>query len=367
MPPLGEQCSGYGCSLTLFLATLIFVMNHSSSAFTIRHTSMSKDDGRTCQLLGHKAMGMIDPPRAPTLDSISVTLPHDWEENNPYSWSKKAAATFNEYGVVALISQTGEGDGLIKSHICDNANRSAFSRVKEMHTRIKSRGMDPSGVEEPYRFAEILCRDDGGRRFDVPLPWLGAEKNSGHVPLGAVGSKRTGAPLRSSEGETIAPLHESIVKSVGPIMDAIWSKNNNDDPTIKQFYVAAAGFLMNQPGSASQNWHRDGPDEGFIDCFVPLIDLDESLGPTAIQPGTHKTATLGKDGDQHDPEVLIPLLNKGDILLFDYRTLHRGLANKSKSTTRTLAYAVFRQKGDISPDNSGDIHNFPAALTLEYD
>lgn len=40
-----------------------------------------------------------------------------------------------------------------------------------MHRRIESRGLDPLGISEPYRFAEIVCRDDGGRRFDVPLPW----------------------------------------------------------------------------------------------------------------------------------------------------------------------------------------------------
>ena len=63
----------------------------------------------------------------------------------------------------------------------------------------------------------------------------------------------------------------------------------------------------------------------------------------------------------------MPLLGKGDVLLFDYRTLHRGQGNMSKST-RTLAYAVFKRKGGTSTgDSSGDIHNFPAALTLEYD
>ena len=125
---------------------------------------------------------------------------------------------------------------------------------------------------------------------------------------------------------------------------------------------------MNEPGSNSQNWHRDGPDEGFIDCFVPLIDLNESVGPTAIQPGTHRTTgSVGDNDDKEGGNVLVPLLNKGDVLLFDYRTIHRGLGNVSESTTRTLAYAVYRRKEESSTNDVGDVHNFPAALTLEYD
>jgi len=74
---------------------------------------------------------------------------------------------------------------------------------------------------------------------------------------------------------------------------------------------------MNEPRSNSQYWHWDGPDEGFIDCFVPLIDLNESLGPTAIQPGTHRMTSRVGDYKNERGEFA-PLLNKGDILLFDY-------------------------------------------------
>ena len=122
---------------------------------------------------------------------------------------------------------------------------------------------------------------------------------------------------------------------------------------------------MNEPGSKAQNWHRDDPKEGFIDCFVPLIDLNESVGTTDIQPGTYRTTSSVGDND-NEGGLLVLLLRKGDVLLFDYRTIHHGLANVSESTTRTLAYAVYRRKEESS-NYVGDIHNFPAALTLEYD
>ena len=118
---------------------------------------------------------------------------------------------------------------------------------------------------------------------------------------------------------------------------------------------------MSQDQIRKKKWHRDGPDEGYIDCFVPLIDLTSDMGPTILKPKTH----IGSVEDEG--RAVVPLLGKGDVLLFDYRTLHRGQGNMSKST-RTLAYAVFKRKGGTSTgDSSGDIHNFPAALTLEYD
>jgi ectoine hydroxylase-related dioxygenase (phytanoyl-CoA dioxygenase family) len=101
------------------------------------------------------------------------------------------------------------------------------------------------------------------------------------------------------------------------------------------------------PGSQSQHWLRDGPDEGYIDCFVPLIDLNEGIGPTAIQPNTH-TSTSNAEEAAYGDNILVPLLKKGDALLFDYRTIHCGLGNSSLSTIRTLAYAVFRRKDGCS-------------------
>jgi ectoine hydroxylase-related dioxygenase (phytanoyl-CoA dioxygenase family) len=151
-------------------------------------------------------------------------------------------------------------------------------------------------------------------------------------------------------------------------MDALWAHENKSKDVDTASYVTAAGLLTNMPGSQSQHWHRDGPDEGYIDCFVPLIDLNEEIGPTAIQPNTHTTTSdVASVANSNGYNVLVPMLKKGDILMFDYRTIHRGLGNKSLATTRTLAYAVFGRKKGGSTVELGDVHNFPAALTLEYD
>jgi hypothetical protein len=303
-------------------------------------------------------------------ETISVVLPSNWRNNSKDDWSIQAADILTRYGVVALTSSSSNNNnsnsGLISTQTIDRANQSATSRLKDMQSRIVRRGVDPYGIEDgPYRFAEIICRDEGGLRYDVPLPWLGHDDNDNHNDSNTdkeVGSGRIGAPLTHTESEGVMDLHKAMDEIVPHVLTALWSRDedNNDDNKRNNdsySYVAAAGFLINKPGSTSQSWHKDGPDEGFIDCFVPLIDLNEELGPTSFLL------------DDEDTNVeLVPMLNKGNILLFDYRTIHRGQANTSEDTTRTLAYAVYRRRErDGMKKESGDVHNFPAALTLEYD
>lgn len=289
-------------------------------------------------------------------EAMSIHLPINWQKCNS-KWAKEAASILKEHGVVIIMNQ---GRGLIEKTKCDNANVAAESRLNDMQRRLESRGLDPTGQEELYRFSEIVCRDDGGRRYDIPVSFLGeSELSKVQNNSKKVGSSRMGTPLEPHEEDAIASLHRSISEIVQPVISSLWS---NEKYTSS---VAASGFLINTPGSVSQNWHRDGPDEGYIDCFVPLVDLTESIGPTAIKPGTHSYIDTVDSASNFD--VLVPMLTKGEILLFDYRTIHRGQGNRSKSTTRTLAYAVYKRQETGKEDLVGDIRNFPAALTLEYD
>lgn len=47
-------------------------------------------------------------------------------------------------------------------------------------------------------------------------------------------------------------------------------------------WLASCGFLVNDPGSSSQECLCDGPDEVFLNAFVPICDLQHELGPTSI-------------------------------------------------------------------------------------
>jgi hypothetical protein len=54
-----------------------------------------------------------------------------------------------------------------------------------------------------------------------------------------------------------------------------------------------------------------------------------------------------------------PLVQAGELLLFDYRVRHRGLANGSDEP-RPVAYVTYAI-------GAARDRNFPDALTLEYD
>ena len=57
---------------------------------------------------------------------------------------------------------------------------------------------------------------------------------------------------------------------------------------------AFAGVVAILPGAPAQGLHRDGPDAGLFNVFVPLSPLDgandDAAGPTQFALGTHNAA-----------------------------------------------------------------------------
>lgn len=102
----------------------------------------------------------------------------------------------------------------------------------------------------------------------MPVPWKGRSEES------------FGIPLKVKETESISRFHFGLEERVRPIIDRLWK----DDP---DSHVAESGFFINQPFLTDQSWHRDGPEAGLINVFLPLIDLTLDIGPTAVWSNTH--------------------------------------------------------------------------------
>uniref|UniRef100_A0A7S0B054 Fe2OG dioxygenase domain-containing protein n=1 Tax=Minutocellus polymorphus TaxID=265543 RepID=A0A7S0B054_9STRA len=112
----------------------------------------------------------------------------------------------------------------------------------------------------------------------------------------------------------------------------------------EEHYMCNLSIVYATPGSSDQGWHADGghinlqAHEGChcFNVFVPLVDVNRSLGPTELRPGSqYLTRNLAPmmlaakaRGKLRKPAM--PLLRAGDCLLFDYRVLHRGRANVSE-------------------------------------
>ena len=103
--------------------------------------------------------------------------------------------------------------------------------------------------------------------------------------------------------------------------------------------VDAVGFVLSQPGAPGQMWHPDAETRvGLVNVFVPLVPLSEANGPTALAPCSHVPPRPGC------PHVVRPLLAAGEVLLFDWRTWHRGCANTSDAD-RPVAYVTYARRG----------------------
>ena len=111
-------------------------------------------------------------------------------------------------------------------------------------------------------------------------------------------------------------------------------------------------------GSAPQQWHSDGPHMHHsqqlgphaLNVFVPLVALTPANGPTEFVPTTH----LHWDADER-PVCLTA--DAGDAILFDYRTKHRGLANRGASRARSCTSPT------ASPGGSTRTTSRPSATT----
>ena len=119
--------------------------------------------------------------------------------------------------------------------------------------------------------------------------------------------------------------------------------------------------LSSDPGARRQPLHCDTTDENeddagvgnvaphIVSVFLPLSDLDPSMGPTLMLPGSHKASahrkarSLGPQALLRDHPHVVMDLSAGDVVLMDSRLWHCGGANQS-SRRRTLLVVSFNSK-----------------------
>lgn len=125
----------------------------------------------------------------------------------------------------------------------------------------------------------------------------------------------------------------------------------------KTLIVNSLGSVFSLPGSPDQHVHRDmaniyltdtnkNTDDSWlantppyaITVATPLVPITELTGNTRFWPGTHLTST--KHDDPNLGTGVDFTCDLGDCILFDYRIIHAGIANKSDQI-RPLLYNVY--------------------------
>eukprot|EP00536_Pseudo-nitzschia_multiseries_P001291 jgi/Psemu1/180600/e_gw1.16.43.1 len=127
---------------------------------------------------------------------------------------------------------------------------------------------------------------------------------------------------------------------------------SGNDGSYQNLRVSPVGGIVSLPGSAEQALHADTPHlfehlpdlpAHYINLFAPCTAFDEAVGGTAFVHGSHDLRFVAERYDaSHNsgfyPWLVRPQLTVGDVVLFDCRILHFGLANRSETVERCICY-----------------------------
>ena len=116
------------------------------------------------------------------------------------------------------------------------------------------------------------------------------------------------------------------------------------------FLIGSITLVVARPGAGAQHLHADHPPlftrgaagaglpAHAFTLLIPLVDTDGEVGGTEVFKGSHRGAA--------DPQAMgigqTRPLSLGSGLLFDYRLLHRGLANRSSHDRPVLSIVYQR-------------------------
>jgi ectoine hydroxylase-related dioxygenase (phytanoyl-CoA dioxygenase family) len=115
------------------------------------------------------------------------------------------------------------------------------------------------------------------------------------------------------------------------------------------FVLGAFGIVCSLPSAPAQHRHADGgflfPRSGIdrllpasaITVGIPLLEMNEVHGTTALWLGSHRDASRVPDENE---EGIEPVVREGSCILWDFRLSHGGTPNRS-ALPRPLLYLTY--------------------------
>lgn len=210
------------------------------------------------------------------------------------------------------------------------------------------------GLGAKHGFREIVMRSPG--RFELSL--LNLEEERFRDVLGA----KTGLcdAFRIPDVNVITSVLE-------PLLLMLFGKNSMKD--LKCCHVS---LLVAVPGSSDQAWHADGGHVSLtehlschcLNIFIPLHDVPRRMGPTEFRPGGHyltrnlAAMMLAAKCRKTLRAPVWPALIEQDVVVFDYRVLHRGRANTTQINRHVLVLTYCEPWFE-------DVVNFPKRSMLD--
>ncbi|KAL1507969.1 hypothetical protein AB1Y20_007573 [Prymnesium parvum] len=282
------------------------------------------------------------PPFAPLPSDLAV---------GESGWLPAAAASLRHNGF-CILRHPPRAPPRVDPQLCAACARAASRQL--LHLLAAARGVGLAPRRELFRFAEICSRAAGGLRYDMRLP-LRLEGAAAEPVLARACAEASGA-----EGEAWDALHaavDGVARGVVLASGLLAVEGRGEEGVCA---LDSAGCVTSLPGAPDQHFHPDGTAEGLVNAFVALVPTTVLNGPTELRPGSHVwvESALGPEPRWDErTSTTVAELAVGEILLFDYRTYHRGRANRSDEP-RPVAYLVYARPG------VSDQHNFPAESLL---
>ena len=165
------------------------------------------------------------------------------------------------------------------------------------------------------------------------------------------------AAILPFEGPFLSPAFYANPKVLG-VMSALLGTHH---------CIGSLAVVVSLPGASRQHQHIDGPlrfdraigrkklpFKGDLSRFppyavglaVPLCDVDEEIGPTAIWTGSHRTALRPRPPGEAEVGRAFPVEymvgDFGRSYLFDYRVFHGGLPNFTREPRPLLMFVFTR-------------------------
>jgi hypothetical protein len=246
-------------------------------------------------------------------------------------WAASAAASLHDSGFCVLRALPG-APPLVPEAATGACRKYIEQRLARLMSLAREHGVDPRS--DRFTYGELCARTPGGRRLDMRLP---------HHPRAC-----DDCPPEWSS------LLASIDRWVRPVVAAASSLCSAGPSGVR---VDSAGCVTALPGAPAQHFHPDGTVRGLLNVFAPLVRVDASNGSTEFRPRTHlwqDGAGAEQEWDERRGDVAAaPSLDPSELLLFDYRVMHRGRTNAT-ADPRHIAYVVYAARPGIC-----DAHNFP--------
>lgn len=170
----------------------------------------------------------------------------------------------------------------------------------------------------------------------------------------------------------IAGRYAALLPFEGPFLDPKFYANPALTSIIESllgsgYVIGSLETVIALPGAGRQHQHIDGPirfdlaagktrrryrgDLSDIPPYavtlcVPLCDVDESNGPTAIWPGSHRASLRAEPPGEREIARKFPVEHMtgdfGGTFIFDYRTFHGGTPNQTSEPRPVLMFVFTR-------------------------